>query len=109
MAENPDNEEVELHPAHCWDCPSCGKHNFVDGVRIELTDEDRESLARQFGDDDDEGEEWKRGGEEDEDEEDDNEWEMGVEMLTFPSLVKCEQCKKSFPVERPDGFDPRDL
>ncbi len=39
------DEIVELHPAHMWDCPECGRENFCRCVLAVVPNEERESFA----------------------------------------------------------------
>lgn len=98
---NGHDERINLHPAHCWDCPACGHHNFEDCVRAELTPDQQAELSRLMGNDD-EGEEWKRGGAE-------PEFIPGAEMVTAPEQVKCGKCGAEYDVELPEGPTLEDL
>lgn len=74
-------ESVELHPAHTWDCPECGRENFCRCVTAELTPEDREEAMRAMYDLD--------------------AWEVlpeGVSghFLTAPDDVTCAHCGETF-------------
>lgn len=39
-----DIETVELHPAHCWTCPECGRDQFLRCCVPEMEVEDDEAL-----------------------------------------------------------------
>lgn len=43
------SEKVELHPAHTWDCPDCGRENFCRGVTMEMSNEDVQEMIDRFG------------------------------------------------------------
>ena len=40
-------DQVELHLAHMWDCPECGRENFCRSITKEQTpDEKRQTMAK---------------------------------------------------------------
>lgn len=102
-------ETVVLHLAYVWDCPACGRKDiFGHTVEAELTEAEKQELARMMGDDD--TDEWK--GEPGEA----RQFIEGGGLVTNPKQVTCPQCNEVCdvfcePDERlPDGFDPhRDL
>lgn len=40
---------VTLHPASMWECPGCRATNFTEGVPAEVTNEEAEQYAENFG------------------------------------------------------------
>jgi len=87
-------EKVELHPAHTWDCPDCGKENFCRGVTVEMTEEDIAGQIEMYGG---EPEDWRTG-----------------HWITKPDIVTCVHCGVEFetedmmPLEDEDGPDEGD-
>jgi len=69
------NEKVELYPAHAWDCPECGAHQFEHGVVFEPSNEDRDFMVDEYGID--------------------PLLEMGF-WTTIPEEVACSECNKTF-------------
>ena len=68
---------IELHPAYFWDCPECGRENFVRGISPEFTDEDLQVLKAEHGV---------------------QPWETG-DFVMMPTNVECGECHAEFPVE----------
>lgn len=71
-------EKVELHQSFQWDCPACGRENFVRAVTLapeSLDDEDRADIEEQ-GFDPDEG-----------------------AFVTAPAEVTCGGCRRTFTTE----------
>ena len=46
--DNQNDEIVELHPAHMWDCPECGRENFCRGIVNEMTYEDKKKALAEY-------------------------------------------------------------
>lgn len=68
---------VELRPAYCWDCPDCGRENFVRGLVPELSSEDLEEMRNEHG-----IEPWDAG-----------------DFVAMPEIVKCIHCHIQFETE----------
>ena len=64
------SQEVELHPAFVWDCPSCGREQFERSVVAELSPDELEELREQHGI---------------------QPWEAG-RFHTKPTTVNCRSC-----------------
>jgi predicted nucleic-acid-binding Zn-ribbon protein len=41
--------EVELETAFGWNCPGCKTRNYVEGVFVEFSEEDREEIIEEYG------------------------------------------------------------
>ncbi len=86
QGERMDGEAVELHGAFSWDCPECGRENFVRSITVEMTPED---IAEFKAD---------HGGE-------DEDWQTG-KWMTRPDEVVCSGCRREYPTtewgETPD-------
>lgn len=68
--------EIELHAAFFWDCPECGRENFVRGVKPEFSASELAELRDEHGI---------------------NPWETGSFLLR-PNDVKCCHCNEKFAV-----------
>ena len=69
-------ETVELHAAWRWDCPECGREQWVRGIQLEtehLSEEQRDRLEEA---------EW---------------W------VLYPEMVQCKDCKSPYYVQQ--GLD----
>lgn len=64
---------VDLETAFTWQCPTCEARNWLVGVAVEQTDEDKAAFAEDVGEE-------MAGGE----------WVMA------PKTVKCANCKERF-------------
>ena len=62
---------VELLPAFRWICPECGRDQYEDAIRAELTAEDRADMGA----------------------------EDAGELLAAPEVVRCRQCALEFETE----------
>ena len=84
----PEPESVELHEAFMWDCPSCGRENFVRAIRVyreDLTTNDIEDLLEEF--------ELADVSELDE------LFEQDMILTMAPSQVTCKDCANTFPAD----------
>lgn len=68
---------VELRPAYVWDCPECGRENFMRGLVPEFSDEDREALRQEHGI---------------------TPWDEG-DFVMMPDRVECKHCSEVFCTE----------
>lgn len=65
---------VELRPAYSWDCPDCGRENFVRGLVPEFSDEDLQDLRDNHGL---------------------QPWDTG-DFVMMPQSVQCKHCRSVF-------------
>jgi RNase P subunit RPR2 len=72
------NDNMRLHPAVWWVCPSCGHTNYDKCIPVELTNEDREHMP------------WAEDS-------------ATGDWVAEPSEVTCKQCRHEF--EIPDDTD----
>jgi L-asparaginase II len=72
---------VELHQAYSWCCDHCGRDNFVRAVTVELSEEDRQQMALECGDED---------------------WTTG-RWVAAPEVVTCETCGTEYETVDPGG------
>lgn len=78
-------ESVELHQAHMWDCPECGRENFCRAVTAELTPDDRRGIAADNPGLDAEA--------------------VQGEFVSAPEEVTCKHCGVEFSAERPERWE----
>lgn len=67
-------EKVELLPAFVWDCPQCGRENFVRGLVPELDEDELAEVRDRLGVEP---------------------WEEGFPLMA-PSEVECSHCKSGW-------------
>jgi hypothetical protein len=86
-----EEREVELRPAHAWDCPGCGLENFAKCIPAELTPAERARMREMtdLGEDQD------------------------ADILASPTQVKCARCGREYPARAwgtplDDDFDPHE-
>ena len=82
-------EQVELHQAFMYDCPECGRENFVRAIHIETSDEEQDDMIRLLA------------GIEDWEEVPDDLHGM---FLVAPSNVTCEHCGEELETAPPMGM-----
>lgn len=78
---------VEAREAYAWDCPDCGKTNYGEMVRMEMTPEERRALRINL-------QRTALEGEED--------LEMDGDFFSFPDAVTCDKCKSEHDIQHPD-------
>lgn len=66
--------QVELRTAYTFDCPECGSENFVRAVVAELSQEEKQELAEDFG----------------------VEGIVTGDLVAIPTKVTCQHCNRSF-------------
>ena len=79
--------KVELHQAFMYDCPECGRENFVRAINMEIPPEDQEDLLRELT-----GNEW-----------DDMPEGMHGIFLMAPVEVECAFCGEVLETVPPIG------
>lgn len=68
------SDPVELIPAYVYDCPECGRENFVRGVVVDLPPDEMTRMREEFGYEP---------------------WDDGL-FLTIPNTVTCKWCASVF-------------
>jgi hypothetical protein len=81
------SEKVELRPAFAWDCPECGREQFINAIVAEFSEEKAAELREEMGIEDEDAE---------------GDW------IFTPPEVECKYCNKIFdaiPYKSEDNFD----
>jgi hypothetical protein len=77
--------EIEIHPAHVWDCDACGSENFERGIVVEPSEEDVQAIAEEVG-----------------------EYQKGFWMMC-PDPVTCRNCGAKFNIQHMQDDEGEEL
>lgn len=87
MSSNNGTPKVEIHDAFVYDCPNCGRENFIRSFSEDLTPDEVNELVDKYG-------------------EDPEYWSSGC-WASRPTEVTCEFCSSSYETYSWDQGDDR--